>query len=63
MNPNGLVDAAPIASQTSTSRARANIAISFTRAMFTCRKVFSSSLASSASRVPDTGTLVSTSSS
>ena len=29
--------------------------------MFTCRKVFSSSLVSSASRVPDTGTVRSTS--
>ena len=37
------------------------MASSFTRAMFTWRKVFSSNLVSSASRVPDTGTVLSTS--
>lgn len=60
MKPKGLLDAASMACQTSMSRWRANIAISLTRAMFTCRKVFSSSLASSASLGERTGTVVST---
>ena len=55
MNPNGLVDAASIACQTSMPRSCENIAISLTSAMLTCRKVFSSSLASSASRGRETG--------
>ena len=49
-----------MASQMSMPRSPANMASSFTRAMFTWRKVFSSSFTSSASRVPDTGTVVST---
>src|SRR5258708_6850320 len=43
-----------MASQRSMPRSLANMASSFTRAMLTCRKVFSSSLVSSASFVPDT---------
>jgi hypothetical protein len=43
MNPNGLVDAASMAAQTSMPRSWAKIASSLARAMFTCRKVFSSS--------------------
>ena len=50
-----------MACQTSMSRWWANMAISLTSAMFTCRKVFSSSLASSASLGEPTGTVVSTS--
>ena len=42
-----------MASQTSMPRSRANMASSLTSAMLTWRKVFSSSLVSSASRVPD----------
>jgi hypothetical protein len=53
MKPNGLVEAASIASHTSTPSSRPNIASSFTSATFTCRKVFSMSLASSASRGED----------
>ena len=49
-----------MASQTSMSSSAANIASSLTRAMLTWRKVFSSSLVSSASRVPDTATVRST---
>ena len=60
MYPNGLVDAASIASHTSTPSSRPNIASSFTSAMFTCLKVFSMSLASSASRGEDTATVRST---
>ena len=60
MNPNGLVDAASIALQMSTPRSRANIASSLTSAMFTCRKVFSSSLTSSPSAVDPTATTLST---
>ena len=61
MYPNGLVDAASIARQMSTLRSPANIASSLTSAMFTCRKVFSSSLTSSASAGDPTGTTFSTS--
>ena len=50
--PKGLVDAASMASHTSMPSSPANMASSLTSAMFTCRKVFSSSLVSSASRVP-----------
>ena len=50
-----------MASQTSMPIASANTANSLTSAMFTWRKVFSNSLVSSASRVPDTGTVRSTS--
>ena len=48
-----------MASQTSIPMSPANIASSFTRAMFTCRKVFSRSFTSSATLGPDTGTVVS----
>jgi hypothetical protein len=44
----------------STLRSLANMASSFTRAMFTCRKVFSISFASSASPVQDTAAVRST---
>ena len=47
-----------MASQMSIPSSPANMASSFTRAMLTWRKVFSSSLVSSASRVPDTATVV-----
>jgi hypothetical protein len=60
MKPNGLVDAASIASHTSMPSSWANTAISLTSAMFTCRNVFSSSLASSAALQEETGTVVST---
>ena len=60
MNPNGFVEAASIASHTLIPRSAANMASSLTSAMLTWRKVFSSSLASSASRVPDTDTTSST---
>jgi hypothetical protein len=60
MNPNGLVAAASMASQTSMSRSWANIASSLTSATLTCRKVFSSSLASSAARQVETRTVVRT---
>src|SRR5882757_209295 len=61
MKPNGLLAAASITDQTSMSSSWQYIASSLTSAMLTCRKVFSSSLASSASRVPLTGTTLSTS--
>ncbi|CAB4580203.1 unannotated protein [freshwater metagenome] len=61
MKPNGLVAAASIARHTSTPMSRANIASSFTSAMFTWRNVFSSSFTSSASAGDPTGTVVSTS--
>jgi hypothetical protein len=60
MNPNGLLSAASMASQMSMPRSRANMASSLTRAMLTCRKVFSSSLVSSASLGERTGTVRST---
>ena len=49
-----------MASHTSMPRSAANMASSLTSAMFTCRKVFSSSLVSSASFGVLTGTVVST---
>ncbi len=49
-----------MASHTSMPRSWANTASSFTRAMFTWRKVFSSSLVSSASFGVLTATVVST---
>ena len=55
MKPNGLVAAASITSQTSTPSLSQTIAISFTSPMFTLRKVFSSSLTSSAASVVETG--------
>ena len=58
MNPNGLVAAASIVSQTSMPRSRANIASSLTRATLTWRNVFSTSFASSATRVEPTRTVV-----
>ncbi|OAN35174.1 hypothetical protein A4X16_04775 [Microbacterium sp. H83] len=61
MNPKGLVAAASIDSHTFTSSSSANTASSLTRAMLTWRKVFSSSLVSSASFGVDTGTVRSTS--
>ena len=60
MNPNGFEEAASIASHTSMSRSWAYMASSLTRAMLTCRNVFSTSLASSASRGEDTTTVWST---
>ena len=60
MNPYGFVAAASMASQTSMSRSWANNASSFTSATLTCRKVFYSSLASSAARQVDTRTVVRT---
>ncbi len=60
MKPYGLVDAAPIASQRSMSSSWQNDAISLTSAMFTCRKVFSSSLAISATRGLETSRTSST---
>ncbi len=60
MKPNGLVEAAEIASQTSIPMSCAYIASSFTSAMLMCRKVFSISLASSAARGVDTATVRST---
>ena len=60
MKPNGLLAAASITSQASTSSRRHIRATSLTRPMFTLRKVFSSSLTISAVRVEDTGIMVST---
>ena len=60
MYPNGFVFAAASTSHTSMPRSFANIATSFTNAMFTWRKVFSSSLVSSATRVLATGMVTST---
>jgi hypothetical protein len=60
MNPNGLVLAASIASHTSTPSSLPNMASSFISAILTCLKVFSISLASSASRGEDTATVRST---
>ena len=60
MNPKGLVEAASMASHTSMPRSEANMASSLTRAMLTCRKVFSSSFVISATLGFDTGTVVST---
>src|SRR3979411_1541735 len=60
MNPNGLVAAVATTFQTSTPSLLQMMAISFARAMLTARKVFSSSLATSATAVDETGTTVST---
>ena len=59
MKPKGLVAAASITSQTSIPMRSHSIASSFTRAMFTLRKMFSSSLVSSATSGLPTGTSVS----
>ena len=56
MYPKGLVAAAPITSHTSMPMCADIIAISLTSAMFTLRKVFSSSFTISATRVEDTVT-------
>src|SRR5205809_6308202 len=56
MNPNGFVLAASITSQTSMSILWHINAISLTNPMLTARKVFSSSLTISATRVELTGT-------
>ena len=60
MYPNGLVAAASSASQMSTPTAGAIVASSLTRAMFTCRKVFSINLAISAWRGEEVRTTSST---
>ena len=57
MKPNGLVAAASMTSHTSTPSLSQMIAISLTRPMFTMRKVFSSSLTSSAASGDETGTM------
>ncbi len=59
MNPKGFVAAASMTSHTSTPSLSQTMAISFTRPMFTERKVFSRSFASSAASGEDTGTRVS----
>ena len=59
MNPNGLVLAASMTSQTSMPMRPHIRASSLTRPMLTARKVFSSSLTISATRVELTGTMVS----
>jgi hypothetical protein len=59
MNPNGLVAAASITSQTSMPIRSHSIASSLTSAMLTLRKMFSSSLVSSATSGLVTGTRVS----
>ena len=56
MKPNGLVAAALITSQTSMFIRSQRSFSSLTSAMLTQRKMFSSNLVSSASRVPRTGT-------
>ena len=58
MNPNGLVAAASMTSQTSMSMLSHIRAISLTRPMFTLRKVFSRSLTISATWADETGTTV-----
>ncbi len=58
MKPNGLVAAASITSHTSTPSRSHMMAISLTRPMLIMRKVFSSSLAISATSAVDTGTTV-----
>ena len=60
MNPNGLVAAASTTSHTSTPIRSQSIASSLTSAMLTLRNMFSSSLAVSATRGPDTGTTLMT---
>ena len=59
MKPNGLVAAASATSQTSMPMRSQSIAISFMSAMFTERKMFSSSLQSSAASGEETRTMVS----
>ena len=59
MKPNGFVAAASITSQTSMPMRLHISAISFARPMLIMRKVFSSSLTISATRVELTGTTVS----
>ena len=56
MNPNGLVLAARTTSQMSMSISESTVFISFTRAMFTARKMFSSSFALSATSAVETST-------
>ena len=57
MNPKGLEDAASIDSQMLMSSWCAKTASSLTSAMLTWRNVFSRSFVSSASFVPETGTV------
>ena len=59
MKPKGLVAAASMTSQTSMPMRSQSIASSLTRAMLTLRKMFSSSLVSSATSGLVTGTSVS----
>ncbi len=59
MNPYGLVAAASTTSQMSIPIRSASIAISLTSAIFTLRKMFSSSFESSATSGVETGTSVS----
>ena len=59
MNPNGLVAAASMTSQTSMFMRSQSIASSLTRAMLTLRKMFSSSLVISATSGVATGTRLS----
>ena len=59
MNPNGFVAAAPTTSQTSMPIRSQSWASSLTSAMFTDRKMFSSSLVSSAASGEETGTTLS----
>ena len=56
MKPNGFVFAASITSQTSMFIRSKTTFISFTSAMLTARKMFSSSFADSATSGDDTGT-------
>src|SRR5512142_3246751 len=58
MNPNGLVAAASITSQTSTPRRSHMMASSFTNPILIIRYVFSSSFAISAASADETGTTV-----
>ena len=60
MKPNGFVPAARTTSHTSTSIASRITLSSFTSAMFTARKMFSSSFADSATSALETSTTSST---
>ena len=60
MNPKGLVAAAPMISHTDSPSLRHRMASSFTRAMFTLRKMFSKSFTISAACGEETGTTRST---
>ena len=60
MKPNGFVEAASTISHTSRSIRSQSCASSFTSAMFTERKMFSSSFVSSAASGEETGTTFST---